>query len=178
MCLRQWHHWHQCVRRAFVQSTRCQRGSSRRPPFSSLRFDLKDQNICIGSPLPPPNNLDLSISSTSAWQVTPTIPTFIPIRLSLEACPTHMVEQTHGYETSLRLCTVLRSMKRQVSYCTSAISTNADIQTYSTASGGLDLPSQSTLVRGHGEGAGISHTDNVGPPACRFLIIPGHSDLT
>ena len=43
-----------------------------------------------------------------------------------------------------------------------------DIQAYSTASG-LDLSLQSALVRGH--------TDNISPPVCWFLIIPGHSDL-
>src|SRR6266566_4420812 len=102
--------------------------SSRRPPltFGSLRqhggpTQLEDQNVCIASPLPSPNNLDPPFSSPSTWQVTPTIPTFIPIRLSLKACPSRMMRQTLGYKTSSHVHTVLKSVKRQVSLCTSVI---------------------------------------------------------
>ncbi len=53
---------------------------------------LQDQNIRIASPLPSPNNFNPPLSSPSAWQVTPTIPTFtgIPIRLTHKACRYHM----------------------------------------------------------------------------------------
>ena len=84
-----------------------------------------------------------------------------------------MKKQTLGFKISLHVYTVLKSVKRQVSYCTSVISTNMDIQTYFAASG-LDPSIQSTLIHGRDEGAGISHTDNISLPVCWFLIIPGH----
>ena len=100
---------------------------------------------------------------------------------SLKDCPSHIKLQILGHETPFYVHMNLNSVKRQVSYCTSVISTYTDIQifTYSTASG-LDPSLQSTLFRGHDEGAGISHTgiDNLRPPVCWFLIMPGHSDLT
>lgn len=149
--------------------------SSRCPPFDIRVFKvrLKVQNICIASPLPSPNNFNPPFSSPSAWLVTPTIPTFVPIRLSFKACPTQMKKQTLGFKTSLHVYTVLKSVKKQVYYRTSAISTNMDIQTY-FATSGLDPSIQSTLIHGHDEGAGISHTDNIRLPVCWFLIMPGH----
>jgi len=45
----------------------------------------------------------------------------------------------------------------------SIISTNTDIQTHSTVSG-LDAEMRPVLIRGHGQGAGISHPESFSPP--------------
>lgn len=82
--------------------------------MSALR-NSNDHNICIASQFPSSNNFDPPFPSPSAWQVTPTIQTFIQIMLSLKSRPSHMKRQTFGQKTSLHGHTIFKLVKRQVS---------------------------------------------------------------
>ena len=116
--------WRRDVR--ILESDQVARDANKVVPLPPSAFDvrvlrqhgspmqLEDQNICIASPLLSPNNFNPPFSSPSAWQATPTIPTFVPIKLFPKACPSHMMGQTLGYKTSLHVHSILKSVKGQV----------------------------------------------------------------